>query len=420
MRHEPQAGEDRTPELPMNDLPTGTGASFELLAGIRVLELSTSIAGPYASLLLGDLGADVVKVERLDGGDDSRGWGPPFLDGESLWFLSVNRNKRSVAIDYSGYRGREILRRLTAKADVLISNLRLSSLIRLGLDFDSARQVRPDIIHCSITGFGHSGPRSELPCYDLVAEGLSGIMDLTGEPDDLPQKVGTPAADLLAGMDAAYGIVAALFDRQRTGRGHRLDVSLLESMTRFVTPRIMSYLGSGEIPRRTGARDSVIAIYQVFATNDDPITVAIGSDAIYQRFCQAIRRPDLGANPDYTTNSDRRERRSTLVQEIQGVLSGRSSSEWLDVFAAADVPAGPIQRIDEVVSDPQLRSRHLFYRTNGPRAMPQVNTSWQLDGAPNRYRSAPPVMGADTDDILMTWAGLSSDELATARIEGVL
>jgi crotonobetainyl-CoA:carnitine CoA-transferase CaiB-like acyl-CoA transferase len=229
-------------------------------------------------------------------------------------------------------------------------------------------------------------------------------MDLTGEPDSPPQKVGTPAADLLAGMDAAFAIVAALYDRRVFGRGHRLDISLAESMTRFMTPKLASYLGSGDLQRRSGGRDSVIAIYQVFATADAPIVLALGNDGIYQRFCRAAGRDDLADDPRFATNADRRERRSDLVQQIQKVLLGRPAAYWLDVCRQADVPATPINRVEDVAADEHLRARSMLYRVPiGKGSLPQVNTGWHLDGEANGYRLPPPRLDEHHDEVVLEW-----------------
>lgn len=407
--------------LPLDGLTRrDPGAGYDLLAGVRVLDLTSSLAGPYGTMLLADLGAEVVKVERPGVGDDSRTWGPPFLDDAALWFVAVNRNKRSVTIDYSSAAGREVLCRLIGAADVLVTTLRRSSLERLGIDYQSARAVREDIIYCTISGYGQTGPARDLPGYDLIAEGVSGVMDLTGEPEQQPQKVGTPAADLLAGMDAAYSIVAALLDREHTGRGHQLDISLVESMTAFLTPKIVSFLGSGERQRRSGGRDSVIAVYQVFETADDPMTIALGNDRIFRRFCVAIDRSDLPADPGYATNAARREHRQKLVCEIQSVLRTRTRVEWLDIFYAADVPVGPINHLEDVVQNQHMIERELFYRIPVGRGIPQVNTSWKLDGEANGYRLPPPELGADTDELLQEWVNMSEQAIGLARAEGAL
>ena len=269
--------------LPLDNLPTpASPPANPLLAGVTVVDLTTSIAGPYATMLLADMGARVIKVERPGKGDDCRAWGPPWLDGESLWFLSVNRNKESVTLDYSGDAGRKVLHDMVKKADVVIVNLVERVQKKLGIDYAALKAVKPDLVFVSLTGFGLTGARKDFPCYDLIAEGYSGVMDLTGEADSPPQKVGTPAADLISGMDAAMATLAALFDRAKTGRGHHIDIAMVDSMTRFMAPRIVPYLGSGEVPQRTGAKDSVIAVYQAFDTQDKPLTLGLGNDAIWQ------------------------------------------------------------------------------------------------------------------------------------------
>ena len=253
--------QENLPELPV--LPCGQG--FDLLSDITVLDLTTSIAGPYATMQLADWGARVIKVERPGTGDDTRYWGPPFLEDESLWFLSVNRNKQSFTLDYSGEQGYGVLLALLQKSDVVVTNQVPRVQAKLRTDYDSLSAENPDLIYVALTGFGLSGERKDLVCYDLIAEGHSGIMDLTGEAENDPQKVGTPAADMLAGMDTAFATVTALYDRMRTGKGRKIDVTLTESMTRFLTSRIVSYMGSGEVPVRSGAKDSVVAIYQTLS-----------------------------------------------------------------------------------------------------------------------------------------------------------
>jgi crotonobetainyl-CoA:carnitine CoA-transferase CaiB-like acyl-CoA transferase len=366
-------------------------------------------------LLLADLGADVVKIERAGRGDDSRQWGPPFLNGEALWYLAVNRNKRSVALDFADPADVGVLTELAGAADVVITTLREPLLRRLGLDYATVSARRPDLVFATITGYGLTGPNSGLPGYDLIAEGVSGIMAVTGEPTTGPQKVGAPAADILAGMDAAFAVVAALYDRARTGRGHLLDLSLVESMTRMLSPKLMSYLGSGELQRRSGGRDSVVAIYQAFDTADEPINLALGNDAIFERFCTVMDRQEWSACPDYRDNSGRRDHRTHLVTEIQKLLLERTAAEWLELYARADVPAGPVNNLEAVVTDPHLLERGLFYRHgDGDGAIPQVNTGWQLDGAANRLRRRPPALGADTADVLADWLvpGTQTEETA--------
>lgn len=403
--------------LPVEKLPPGAaGDPLDLLGNIRILDLTTSIAGPYATLLLADLGASVVKIEQPGRGDDARAWGPPFLGGESLWFISVNRNKRSLTLDYAKPEGLEVLQRMVRQADVVVVNKTLAVQCKLGIDEAALRQLNPGLIHVSVTGFGLEGARSNLPCYDLIAEGYSGVMDLTGELSQGPQKVGTPAADLLAGADAALAVLAALLDRARTGRGHSIDVSLVESMTRFMAPRIVPYLGSGELPRRSGGRDSVIAIYQVFEATDGPLTIGLGNDAIWKRFWEALGQPEVGRDPRYASNSLRRAARAEIVARIQAIIAQQPRTHWLRLFEQARIPAGPINRVDEVAEDPELVRRGLFYSVmQDDTRVPQVGLGIRVDGNAHTFRTPPPRLGQDSAAVLREW--LSLDEADIARLK---
>jgi crotonobetainyl-CoA:carnitine CoA-transferase CaiB-like acyl-CoA transferase len=394
---------------------------LKLLDGIRILDLTTSVAAPYATMLLGDLGADVVKIERIGSGDDSRAWGPPFLNEQSLWFLSVNRNKASVTLDYASEEGLAVLYRLVAAADVVVLNLVPRVQKKLKVDYESLRAVRPDLVFVSLTGFGLAGPNADKPSYDLIAEGYSGVMDVTGEPESPPQKIGTPAADLLAGMDAVIATQAALFDRARTGKGHSIDISMVESMTRFLTPRIVTYLGSGEIPRRTGARDSVIAVYQAFDTADEPITLGLGNDGLWKRFWETVGHREFVEDPRFATNAKRHAHRSEIVGKIQEILRGKPRKEWLNILDDAKIPAGPINRIDQIAADQTLIDRGLFYQMDrkGLR-IPQVGLGIQFDGVSSPPRCPPPDLGEHTDDILERWAKLGTEEITRLRAAGVI
>jgi crotonobetainyl-CoA:carnitine CoA-transferase CaiB-like acyl-CoA transferase len=388
--------------LPYQNLPLmGCGTSFSLLAGVTVVDVTTSVAGPYASMLLSDFGAEVIKVER-PAGDDARKWGPPFLDGEALWFAAINRNKKSAVIDTATKEGMADLKRLIAQADVFVTNQPPDVQRKLGLDYESLRQLREDLVFVSISGFGLSGNRAELTCYDLIAEGYSGVMDLTGDTESPPQKIGAPAADMLAGQDAAMSVMAALFDRQRSGKGGKIDVSLVESMTRFLTCRISSYLGSGEIPRRSGGTDSVIAIYQSFDTADLPLNLGLGSDAIWNRFWLAVGDPDFANRPEFSSNARRREVRSEIVERIQEILVTKARDVWLAVFADARVPAGPINRIDEVTADRDFHDRKLFFSITDEtgRVVPQTGLGIHVDGQACLPRALPPKLGEHTGEVL--------------------
>ena len=408
--------------LPVKALPQlSPGYGFDLLQGIVIVDLSTSIAGPYATMLLADFGAQVLKVERYPSGDDARAWGPPFLDGESLWFLTVNRNKQSVLLDTTNQEGRAVLKQLIARADVVVTNQPPQVQEKLGIDYETVKAVKQDLVFVSITGFGLDGERAELTCYDLIAEGYSGIMDVTGAADGGPQKVGAPAADMLAGQDAALATVAALFDRWRTGQGRLIDISLVESMTRFLSCRIVPYLGSGEVPSRSGGTDSVIAIYQTFDTADDPITLGIGTNGIWRRFWQAVGQPEYAEEPALSTNAKRRAKRQQIVNDIQTILRTQPRAHWLKIFASMRVPAGPINRVDEVSDDRALQERGLFFGLKDDRSLiPQVGLGIHIDGQTSRPRIPPPKLGAHTDEVLRDILGYAPEDLERLRSAGIL
>ena len=404
------------PSLPLKDTP-----GLDLLEGVVVLDLTTSVAGPYAGQLLGDLGASVIKIERPGRGDDCRAWGPPFLDGESLWYLSVNRNKQGTTLDTTTPKGHALLLRLAEKADIVLVNAVARAQRKLGIDHATLSIANPALIHVSITGFGLDGERADLPCYDLIAEGYSGVMDMTGEPDGPPQKIGTPAADLLAGEDAALAAVAALVRRQRSGSGAAIDISLVESMTRFMAPRLLPFLGSGEPMRRSGGRDSVIAIYQAFDTADEPLTLGLGNDAIWRRFWTALGDPAAAEAPAHASNAMRRRDRAAIVADIAERLKARGRDEWLDIFTRARVPAGPINRLDEIGGDLALQRRGFLYafeRNEG--RVPQVGLGITIDGETESCRRPPPKLGADNHAVFKDWLGVSDEELATLAAEAVI
>ncbi|ABE36904.1 coA-transferase III family protein [Paraburkholderia xenovorans LB400] len=396
-------------------------SGLNLLQGIRVLDLTTSVAGPYATQLLADLGAHVLKIEKPGVGDDTRAWGPPFLGRQSLWFASVNRNKESMTLDVRHPEGRDIVDRLVEDSDVIVLNMVDAVQSKLGLNAARLRSINDKLIHVSLTGFGLTGSRADSPCYDLIAEGYSGVMDLTGEPDEGPQKVGTPAADLLAGQDVALATLAAIIERQRTGVGKAIDVSMVESMVRFMSPRIVPYLGSGEPVTRSGGRDSVIAIYQVFDTADEPITLGLGNDAIWHRFWRAVERPEYGARNEFATNAARREQRAQIVAEVSSILRIRPRGEWLAIFAQHRIPAGPINRVDQVVDDEVLREKHMFYAVEGADGpVPQVGLGIRFDGQSSVHRLPPPELGHDTENVLRRRLGLADEDVARLTAKQII
>ncbi|MDB5808472.1 MAG: acyl-CoA transferase [Betaproteobacteria bacterium] len=408
--------------LPLDSLPPPAApASNSMLSGVTVIDLTTSIAGPYATMLLADMGARVIKIERPGAGDDCRAWGPPWLDGESLWFLSVNRNKQSVTLDYSNDAGRKVLYDMVKKADVVIVNLVARVQKKLGIDYAALKAIKPDLVFVSLTGFGMTGARKDFPCYDLIAEGYSSVMDLTGEADSPPQKVGTPAADLISGMDAAMATLAALFERAKSGNGHQIDIAMIDSMTRFMSPRIVPYLGSGEVPKRTGARDSVIAVYQAFDTKDKPLTLGLGNDAIWQRFWQAVGQPAKGEDQKHAKNADRRADRAAIVADIETILLTKPRDEWLELFKQAKVPAGPVNSVDDLARDPELIARGLLYTAeSGGRRIPQVGLGIGIDGSNATYRSPPPKLGEHTAAVLRDWLGYDMQAVAALRLKKLI
>ncbi len=409
-------------ELPLPRLPLKEPqAALDLLKGVRVLDLTGSIAGPYAGQLLGDLGATVLKIEKPGAGDDVRAWGPPFLEGEALWYQSVNRNKLSLTLDFQKPAGYAVLQRLVEQCDVVVVNVVARVQTKLGIDRETLTRLRPALIHASLTGFGLEGERADMPCYDLIAEGYSGVMDLTGELDTAPQKVGTPAADMLAGHDCAMAILAALVRRSRTGEGCAIDISMVESMTRFMAPRLMPYLGSGDVPRRSGGKDSVIAVYQTFDTADEPMTLGIGNDAIWTRFWAAIGDPAFGAEVAFSTNAKRREQRPHIVQRIAAVLATRPRAAWLDLLREARVPAGPISRVDQVTADAELQRRGLFYAVerDGCR-VPQVGLGIRFDGRTEACSRLPPRLGEDNAEVLGDWLQLTAHDVDQLRANQII
>ena len=407
--------------LPLDRLPERSAPTLDLLSGIKVLDLTSSVAGPYAGQLLADMGAEVIKIEKPGAGDDARAWGPPFLYGQSLWFMSVNRGKQSVTLDFSTPEGLALLHGLVGKADVILLNLVARAQKKLRIDSATLQAIQPALVHASITGFGLQGERADMPCYDLIAEGYSGVMDLTGELAQGPQKVGTPAADMLAGHDAAMAVLAALLRRTRSGQGCAIDIAMVQSMSRFMAPRLMPHLGSGEVYRRSGGRDSVIAIYQVFDTADEPMTLGLGNDAIWRRFWQALGEPAMVEHPDYASNAQRREHRSAIVSRIADRLKQQPRAHWLALLQTARVPAGPIHRLDELAQDRALQQAGFIYRSQSPDGpIPQVGLGIGFDGQGEGTGMPPPRLGEHTESVLQGWLQCPPGQIERLRQQHIL
>lgn len=367
-----------------------------------MLDLSRVLAGPYCGMMLGDAGADVIKVEP-PGGDDTRQWGPPYIAGESAYYLASNRNKRSVVLDLSRPEGRDALLKLAEQADVLIENFKFETMERWGLGYEAVLKTRnPRLVYCNISGFGRTGPYARLPGYDFVAQAMGGLMAITGEPDGPPTKVGVAISDLTTAMMAAFGIVAALHHRGETGEGQRVDVSLLETQVSWLANVASSYLVSGQVPRRPGNAHAAIVPYQVVAARDQELVLAVGNDLQFRKFCELIGRPELSVDPRFATNSDRVENREALLGLLAPILKTRDAGEWVAMLWERGIPAGPINTLDQVFADPQVLHREMLQEISHPTAglLRQVGIPIKFGSTPGAIRRHPPLLGEHTEAVL--------------------
>ncbi|MEP9353796.1 CaiB/BaiF CoA-transferase family protein [Xanthobacter sp. KR7-65] len=385
------------------------------LAGLRVLELARILAGPWCGQLLADLGAEVIKVERPGGGDDTRTWGPPFLkgaDGADLgaaYFHSTNRGKRSVAVDFETEEGQKIIRALAGESDVLIENFKVGGLKKYGLDHESLRQENPRLVYCSVTGFGQDGPYAPRAGYDFLVQGMGGIMDLTGAPDGEPEKVGVAFADIFTGLYATVGILAALRRRDETGTGGHVDMALLDTQVGVLANQAMNYLTSGKAPKRMGNAHPNIVPYQVFPCADGYFIAAIGNDGQFARFCAVLGAPELARETDYATNPARVANRAVLVPKLTALTMAFARDDLLAALEAKGVPAGPINTVSQVFEDPQVKARGLRVdlAEAGGGTIPAVASPIVLDGVRQVAKSASPRLGADTEAVLAALKALA-------------
>ena len=392
------------------------------LHDIRVLDLSRVLAGPFAAMTLGDMGAEVIKVEQPGEGDETRAWGPPFAGGESAYFLAVNRNKRSVTLNLKHAEGRALLLDFVRRADVLIENFKLGTLERMGLDDETLWGVNPGLIHASITGFGRTGPYAEYGGYDFVVQGLAGIMGVTGEAQGEPMKVGIAIVDITAALFALNGVLAALYARKETGRGQRVDVSLLQAAMGWLANVGQNYLVSGEDPKRFGNAHPNIVPYQVFHAADKPLALASANPNQFRKFCQLAGKPDLAEDPRFRTNADRLAHRDQLVAIVQSLIEKRPAAEWVTLLNENGVPAGPINSVAQAFADPQVQALDIVQTLQHPTAgpLPVVGSPIGLSETPVRPRTAPPLLGADTDAVLSKVLGLDAMQLEALRQEGAI
>jgi formyl-CoA transferase len=395
------------------------------LDGLRVLDLTRVLAGPWCSQNLADLGAEVIKVERPGSGDDTRSWGPPYLrdaqgaeSGEAAYFLCANRGKKSITLDLAQPQAREVVRRLAAQSDVFMENYKQGDMARFGLAWDDLRAINPRLVYCSITGFGQDGPYAARPGYDFMIQGMGGLMSITGERDDAPgggpQKVGVAVADLMTGMYATVAILGAVLHRERSGEGQYIDLALFDCQVAMLANINMNYLVSGQPPRRLGNAHANIVPYQVFEAADGHLILAVGNDAQFAKFCGLAGCPELANDQRYRSNAARVRNRDSLVPRLATLLKERSREEWLGALEAAGVPCGPINRIDEVFGDPQLAARGLRLDLPHPEAgsVPLVGSPMKLSASPVCYDLPPPLLGQHNREILHGLLGLSEAEIA--------
>ena len=395
------------------------------LSHVRVLDLSRVLAGPWATQTLADLGAEVIKVERPGTGDDTRGWGPPWLhedSGESAYFVSTNRGKKSITIDLARPEGQEIVRRLAAKSDVVVENYKVGALARYGLDYERLAALNPALVYCSITGFGQTGPYRDRAGYDFLIQGMGGLMSITGEPDGEPMKVGVAITDILTGMYAATGILAALARRERSGRGQHVDLALFDVQVAMLANQAQNYLLTRQPPRRLGNAHPSIVPYRAFATRDGHIVIAVGNDGQFTRLCEVAGLPQLARDARFATNAARVRNRVELEEILARAIAGRESRHWIESLEAATVPCGPINDLAQVFADPQVAHRGM--EISAPHALsgtvPMVRSPMRLSETPARGDVPPPTLGQHTTEVLKDLLGMSDAEVAALRAGAVI
>lgn len=393
-----------------------------LLEGIRVLDLSRIIAGPFCSQILGDMGAEVIKVEQPGVGDDSRTWGPPFKNGESVYFFCINRNKKSITVNMKDPRGRAIIRELARRSDVLLENFKPGTLAKLGLDWDVLRQDNPRLIFCAISGFGRTGPAALRGGYDVIVQAMGGLMSITGEPGGPPVKVGVAMTDICTALYAHGAILAALHARERTGEGQRIDLSLLETQIAALINIASSYLNAGEIPGKWGTAHVNIVPYQAFRMKDGFMIIGAANDRLWVKLCEAIGLPEVARDPTYATNAQRVEHRAEIVRLLEARLATKTRTEWEAILAPLGIPCGPINRMDEVFADPQVQHLQMVLEAEHPQAgtIRMVRNPVSFSRTPVDLRQVPPRLGEHTEEVFRDLLGYSAEEVAALRVAGVI
>ena len=392
------------------------------LAGIRVLDLTRVLAGPYCTMFLGDLGAEVVKVEQPGVGDDTRGWGPPFAGGESAYFLCINRNKKSLTVDLKSPEGISLVRQLAERADVLIENFRPGAMERLGLGDDQLRGANPKLIYASLSGFGADGPMADVPGYDLIVQAWGGLMSITGTAESGPLKVGVAIIDLVAGLMLGKSIAAALYAREKTGLGQKIDTSLLEAEVAVLINAGSNYLMNGKVPGRWGNAHPTIVPYQSFQTADSYLVIGVASEGIWQRFCTAIGKTDLVDDARFEKNANRVENRDALIRLLTEIFRSRDNDTWLQILNEAEVPCAPIQTIDQVFHAPQVLHRDMLVEVAHPTAgtVRMAGLPVKLSATPASVRLPPPLLGEHSEQVLSSWLDMSADAIERLKKKGVI
>jgi formyl-CoA transferase len=392
------------------------------LSDVRVLDLSRILAGPYCTMVLADYGADVIKIEEPLTGDGTRAWGPPWIGDQSAYFLAANRNKRSVAVDLKRPEGRQIVHELAQRADVVIENFKVGGAEKLGVDYATLSALNPRLIYCSITGYGQTGPYKDRAGYDFIIQAEGGVMSITGPEEGEPYKVGVAIADITAGLFAATAILAALHERERSGKGQAIDVALLDAQIAWLANVAQNYLATGEPPQRYGNAHPSIVPYETFPTADGRIAVGIGSDAQFRKFCEAAGRPELAEDERFCTNRARVEHRRTLIPLLQALFRTRTSAEWLSLLAALGIPAGPINDVPAALNSPQVRARAMVQEVDHPTLgrIRLLGPVAKFSRTPAQIRRPPPPLGYHTDEVLRTLLDYSDDQIAALRRSGVI
>jgi crotonobetainyl-CoA:carnitine CoA-transferase CaiB-like acyl-CoA transferase len=391
------------------------------LDGVKILDLTQIMAGPFCTMLLADMGADVVKVEKPGGGDDTRRMGPPFINGESAAFLGINRNKRSVVVDLKAEEGVELVKRMVKDSDVFVQNFRPGSLERMGLGYEQLKEINPALVYCTISGFGTTGPYARRAGFDLVTQGMSGLMSINGHPGGPPAKIGVPITDLNAGIFAAYGILTAYIHRLKTGEGQHVDTSLMESGIACTFWESAMYFATGNIPGPLGSAHRLTAPYQAFATSDGYINIGAANQSNWERLCRAIDRDELIDDSRFLQPSDRMDNLDDLTATLDATFASKCSQDWLNALAEAGVPAGPIYNMEDVYADPQVQARDMMVEMDHPTAgrVKNIGVAVKLSDTPGSVRSPSPLLGQHTDDVLSDM-GCSEDEIARLRDAGAI